>query len=355
MKRTVIYCFFLLFAGTLLHQCKPIDLTADYKDITISYGILSIGEDVHYFKIYRGYLTDGNAYEAAGDWDNIYYPVDSIEVRLVEYRDGHVVREAVLDTTTTVPKNEGDFHNPKQLLYYSDWQLDKECVYRLVIHRKSTGDEIYAETVIVGDFSVRNPMVSWNLNSEKQYPIKFSTAENAAVYDLYLTFYYIEVNNATGAVEHKQLTRKINGSYIRATSTSEITFTGFTPKTFYTTFLRGIETNPDVTRYIDSVDGKPYFCLRLTAWAANDTYLKYMEVSTPGSSIIQNRMEYTNFVSDDESAYGIFASRGCAYRDLMMENTTGHSEDSLVHSPWTSRLNFNYYRYSPEFPTGDAE
>ena len=354
MKKFFIYCLFLLFAVTSLHQCKPLDLTADYKDITITYGLLSVTDDIHYFKIYRGFLTDGNAIEAAGEWDNIYYPVDSIQVKLVEYRNGQVVREAVLDTTTMVPKNEGDFHNPKQLLYYSDWKLDKECVYRLIIYRSSTGDEVYAETVVVGDFSVRNPLISWNLNSEKQFPIKFSTAENAAVYDLYLTFYYIEVDNATGAVEHKQLTRKINGSYIRATSTSEITYTSFVPKKFFTTFLRDIETNPNVTRYIDSVDGKPYYCLRLTVWAANDTYLKYLEVSTPGSSIVQNRMEYTNFVSDDESAYGIFASRGCAYRDLMMENT-GHSEDTLVHSPLTSHLNFNYYRYSPEFPTGDAE
>ena len=56
---------------------------------------------------------------AAGEWDNIYYPVDSIEVCLEEYRDGQFLRSAVLDTTTAVPKNEGDFHNPKQLLYAS--------------------------------------------------------------------------------------------------------------------------------------------------------------------------------------------------------------------------------------------
>ena len=95
--------------------------------------------------------------------------------------------------------------------------------------------------------------------------------------------------------------------------------------------------------------------MRLTAWAANDVYLRYKEASTPGSSIIQNRMEYTNFISKDESAYGILASRNFAYRDLMMENVTGHSEDTLVHSPNTRRLNFDYYRNSPEFPTGDAE
>ena len=355
MKKIFAYCLILLAAGTLLHQCKPVDLTADYKDITVSYGLLNIKDNIHYFKIYRGYLTDGNAYEAAGEWDNIYYPVDSIEVRLEEYQNGKLLRSAVLDTTTTVPKDEGDFHNPKQLLYYSNWQLDPERVYRLVIKRHTSGDEIYAETVMVGNFSVRRPMVSWNMCSENPYKIIFSSAENAAMYDLYLTFYYIEVDNATGAIEHKQISRRINGDYIRATTGTEVAYTGFTPQTFFTTIIQGIETNNRVTRYIDSVAGQPYHCMRLTAWAADQNYLTYREVSTPGSSIVQNRMEYTNFVSDNESAYGLLASRNYAYADLTFDNVSGHNEDTLVKSPRTRRLNFDYYRNSPEFPTGPAE
>ena len=355
MKKLFTYCLILLAAGTLFRQCKPVDLTADYKDITVSYGLLNIKDNIHYFKIYRGFITDGNAYEAAGEWDNIYYPVDSIEVRLEEYQDGTLLRSAVLDTTTTVPKDEGDFHNPKQLLYYSDWQLDPERVYRLVIKRHTSGDEIYAQTVMVGNFSVRRPMVSWNMCSENPYKIVFYSAENAAMYDLYLTFYYIEVDNATGAIEHKHISRKINGEYIRATTGTEVSYTGFTPETFFTTIIQGIETNNRVTRYIDSVAGQPYHCMRLTAWAADQNYLTYREVSTPGSSIVQNRQEYTNFVSDNESAYGLLASRNYAYADLTFDNGSGHNEDTLVKSPRTRRLNFDYYRNSPEFPTGPAE
>ena len=355
MKKILASCIVLFAAAVLLTQCKPLDLTADFRDITISYGILNSSDNVHYFKIYRGYITDGNAYEAAGEWDNIYYPVDSIEVRLEEYRNGHLLRSAVLDTTTVIPKDEGDFHNPKQLLYYSNWQLDLENTYRLVIFRKTTGDEIYAETLIVGNFSIRRPMVSWNMNLTEPYKIIMYSAENAAMYDLYLTFYYIEVDNYTGAIEHKQITRKINGSYIRATSGTEVPYIGFTPKTFFNTIIQGIETNDHVTRYIDSVAGQPYRCMRLTAWAADQNYLTYREVSTPGSSIVQNRLEYTNFVSDDESAYGLLASRNYAYADLTFDNTSGHNEDTLVKSPLTRRLNFDYYRNSPEFPTNPAE
>lgn len=355
MKRISAICIALLAVAVLINTCKPLDLTADYKDITITYGFLNPKDNIHYFKVYRGYLTDGNAFEAAGEWDNIYYPVDSIEVRLEEYQNGNLLRSAVLDTTTVIPKNEGDFHNPKQLLYYSDWNLDTESTYRLVINRKTTGDQIYAETVVVGSFSIRRPMVSWNMNSNNQYKIVFSSAENAAMYDLYFTFYYIEVDNSTKAVTHHQITRRLNGDYIRATTGTEVAFTGFTPETFFSTIVQAIETNPGVTRYIDSVAGQPYRCMRLTAWAADQNYLIYREVSTPGSSIVQNRPEYTNFISEDESAYGLFASRTYAYVDLSLDNTTGHNEDTLVKSPRTSRLNFDYYRNSPEFPTTPAE
>ena len=48
-----------------LHSCRPLDLSAEYKDITISYAILNPNDEVHYFKVYKGFLTDGNAYEAA--------------------------------------------------------------------------------------------------------------------------------------------------------------------------------------------------------------------------------------------------------------------------------------------------
>ncbi len=341
---------FLLMASVaaVFHQCKPLDLTADYKDISISYGFLNIKEDIHYFKVYKGYLTDGNAYQAAGEWDNIYYPVDSIEVRLEEYRNGHLVRSAVLDTTTLVNKEPGDFHNPKQLLYYSDWQLDVENVYRLVVRRNSSGEEVYAETLVVGNFSIRRPQYSWNMNLDQAYRMQFYAAENAAMYDIYLTFYYIEVDNSTGAVEHKQLTRRLNGDYIRATTGSEITYSGFTPSSFFSNIVQGIETANNVTRYIDAIDGKPYVCMRLTVWAGDKNYLTYREVSTPNSSIVQNNLEYTNFVSKDESAYGVVGSRNYAYSDLSFE-TTSHVEDTLVLSPRTRRLNFDFYRNSPEF------
>ena len=102
MKKTIILVLLCAVAALSFQRCEKLDLTADYRDITISYGILNVKDNVHYFKIYRGYLTDQNAYVEAGNWDQIYYSIDSIEVRFEEYKDGKMVRSAILDTTTAI-------------------------------------------------------------------------------------------------------------------------------------------------------------------------------------------------------------------------------------------------------------
>ncbi|MBR4136529.1 MAG: hypothetical protein IKU03_09025 [Bacteroidales bacterium] len=350
---TLFWSLVVLFSLWLGTSCqREIDLTADYKDISFSYAILDCQDSLHYFKIYKGYLTNENAFVQATDWNNIYYPVDSVEVRLEEYNAAHtLLRSQVLDTTTAIPKEDGIFASPKQLLYYSDWTLNKDYTYRLVIHHKNTGEEVYAETPIVHPFSVRRPTTTWNMNLMQPYSIQFYQSDNAAAYDILFTFAYIEVNNTTGAIEHKSFTRRLNSDLIRTPSAAGlVSYSSFTPHDFYLYLAQYIPENPNVTRYIDAIDGQPYRCIRLSVWAASQEYLYYQQVSTPSSSIVDNRLEYTNFVSTDNDAYGLLASRTSTHVDLMLDISQAHNEDTLVLGPITRHLNFGYYRNSPLFP-----
>ncbi len=343
---------FLTALSILNNGCQQqIDLTAEGKNISFTYAIIDRSDDRHYFKIYKGFLTDENAFVQAGDWGNVYYHPDSIEVRLEEYNAAHtLLRTQVLDTTTSIPKDEGYFPSPKQLLYYSDWILDEENTYRLVIHHKNSGEEVYAETPIAGHFSLRRPTNSWNMNLMTPYSIQFYPSANAAAYDLLMTFAYIEVDNTTGEITHKSFTRRLNSDLIHTPSTtSQVSYSAFTPHDFYRIIAQSIQPNPNVTRYIDAIDNQPYRCLRLSVWSATQDFLYYKEVSTPSSSIVDNRLEYTNFISSDENAYGLLASRTSTYVDLMLDNSQGHNEDSLVLGAQTRALNFGYYRNSPLF------
>lgn len=351
----------LLALNVLSTSCDDnLDLTADYKDISISYALLNPNDPVHYFKIYRGYLTDDNAYVEAGNWESIYYPIDSIEVRLEEYNDeGTMLRSAVLDTTTAVYKDNGYFANPKQLLYYSTWTLNKENKYRLVIKHVNSGEEVYAQTDIVGNCRISKPVNQNPFNSKDNTGPKFvitgngggtARSNNAAVADFYITFNYIEVDKNTHEVTHKSISKKMNSSYKVPQSDGDINFDSFTPANLFLLIKQYVEPNDNVVRYIDTIDAKPYFCLKIDTWMANKEFSIYHSVSTPNSSIIQDRMDYTNFVSNNNNAYGLLASRNHCYRLFKFDNTNGNNnEDSLVKGSYTKGLNFDYYRNSPEF------
>ena len=189
------------------------------------------------------------------------------------------------------------------------------------------------------------------MNQEKPATIKFYAAPNAAAYDLYLSFYYIEVDKNTGEIEHKVVTQKLNSDFIRSTSSDEVSYIGFTPKMLYTILAQNIEPNDAVDRYVDAIDGVGYNCLQLRLWAAGKTFLTYYNVAHPSTSIVQNRLEYTNFVSEDGNAYGILTSRNTCHRDLQLSSLE-HNEDTLVKGAATKHLGFGYYRNSPLFPTG---
>ncbi len=341
--RNIMTAAYLTLLAMLFAGCDDkIDLTAEYEAITVSYGTMNKSDSVHYFKIYRGFITDGNAYTEASNWDNVYYPVDSLEVRMeVRNENGALVRSAVLDTTTSVAKKQGYFAAPKQLLYcYRDSLLNEDNKYRLVIKRVNSGKEIYAETSLVGDFSFRYPQQTWNMTIENYTPIRFKAAANASIYDLYLTFYYIEENKKSGEVAHKSITRKLNPVFIRSSNTEEVSYTGFAPASFYTIVAQSITPNEDVVRYIDG-----FSCIQLTAWAANEIFANYYDISNPTSSLVQSRGSYTNFVtSGKDDAYGFLASRSSCRRTLTWSSSIDHNEDSLVAGRRTAGLQFRYYR-----------
>lgn len=360
MKFQHILLVLLLPLMLLCTSCNDkINLMADYKDIRISYAVLNVNDPIHYFKIYRGYQTEENAYVEASNWDQIYYPVDSIEVRLEEYAaNGTKIRDAVLDTTTSITRAPGYFANPKQMLYYSTWQLDEECKYRLVIKHVNSGEEVYAETLIVGNCVFSKPYNQNPFNCSNDHAPLFQIVsedgslrdKNVAVADMYLIFHYLEIDNQTKAVSHKTISKKMNASFLTPQSDGSITFDGFYAKDLMLAIKENVKPNDNVTRYLDTVDGKPFFCLEIQAWLATKDYQIYHNVAAPTTSLVQDRLEYTNFISPDNNAFGLFASRNSCKRSYKFDNTEGkYNEDSLVKGSITKGLNFDYYRNSPEF------
>ena len=137
MKKYLLELLSVLLAIVLLPSCsKDFDSNAPYADVTIVYGVLDADQSTNYIKIYRGFLTEGDAYQAATIYDSLYY-FDKIKVELEEYVANRLTHTWELDTTTQIPREDGDF-TTKQLLYVVPQPINESATYKLVITNKET-------------------------------------------------------------------------------------------------------------------------------------------------------------------------------------------------------------------------
>lgn len=158
MKRIFSLLLGLLAVAFSVTSCsKDFDSNAPYEDVTIIYGILNADEQDHYIKIYKGFLTSGNAYDAAQVYDSLYYG-DELSVVVEEYVGGKLKATYPLVAVTDVPRElDGDFLAPDQLVYKFSQTLNPDATYKVVATNHENGRVITAETDVVGSFYLSSP------------------------------------------------------------------------------------------------------------------------------------------------------------------------------------------------------
>jgi hypothetical protein len=301
-------------------------------------------DQYQYIKIYKGYLTKDNALVWAQDLDNISYYND-ITVKLEEYfpesAGGELRYTYVLDTVMSVQKNYGVFASPTQVLYRMKKSIREGYRYRLVIENSTTGRVVTSETTTIANMAFNIPLgtshsiSTINLNKDDPWSVGFkinSWPENAYAVDAYVTFRYIEKDKVTGDTVHKAVRDiLVTPGFIAGNETS------FKPNVIYRILQENIEVNDNVWRFPDT-----YECVDIKLWACDQIYYTYYKTAQPSSSIVQDRVNYTNIKANDDMALGFFASRSYYKRTFRLD-VINHNEDSLAHGQWTKNLNFRPY------------
>lgn len=348
MKFRKIYSLFCLAILACITQCcePDFDINARNRDITVAYGLLDIRDSIHYVKVYKGFQSSGNPLSDAAQMENLYY-FDKIEVALEEYDDkGNLMQVVTLDTTTQIPRRDGVFSAPTQLLYTNREYLflDPNATYKLKIRNKETGKITEGRTEIVDHFSIRYPyaMAPMNLTA-KEAEIQFDAANNAAAYQVTFKFHYLEKNRVTGNVVRKTLERDLTASgFVIANGTTGKYSKKFSPRDLYNQLLNELEVDNSVIRYKDG-----YQCVEIEVWAGGKDWVRYLNVNKPSTSLVQDRLELTNLSSPQDvdsgfvTSYGLISSRTMQERFFDMDN---RSEDTLVVSSRMKALGFDYYR-----------
>jgi len=227
------------------------------------------------------------------------------------------------------------------VLYRMKRSIREGFRYRLLIENKATGRVVTSETTTISNMAFNVPfgtsqsVSTINLNKDDPWSVGFkvnSWPENAYAVDAYVTFRYIEKNKVTGDTVHKAVRDVcVTPGFTMGNETS------FKPNVIYRILQENIEVNDNVWRFPDT-----YECIDIKLWACDQVYYTYYKTAQPSSSIVQDRVNYTNIETDDNLALGFFASR-TYYKRIFRLDVINHNEDSLVHGQWTKNLNFRPY------------
>lgn len=275
---------------------KDVKILDDYKDITIVYGLINPNDSVSYIRIEKAFLTNENILISADIQDSNQYSY-KLDVKL---KSGN--QQITFDTVTIFNKNEGVFYAPKMQVYYAVTKnlLDTDNEYELEIVNPENNNIITSSSMLHNSarMTFSDPRPTRPISFEGDQSIEFETVANARVYQLNLRFHYMEqvLNDTTTRTYH--YVDWIFPSYnSRDLSGGEDMYIPYEGDEFYANLINNIPLAGNSYRYYGEID--------VIVSTADDTFNTYMEVNEPSSSLVIDRVEYTNIVN----GYGLFAGR----------------------------------------------
>lgn len=291
----------LLLISACFVSCETdFDLNAEWKDITVVYGILNQNDTAHYVRIQKAFLGSGNVMQMALEPDSNLYP-NNLSVIIEEWNGSTLRRSITLDTITIPNKEPGIFFSPKQPIYFTRSVFDPAYRYKLRVTNNSTGKIITSETGLVGDFGITRPAalttINFHVPSNPTRVFSWRPANNAGRYQMILRFNYLEVNVDTNDTIPRHL--DWNSPIIKSGNTAgngEIELR-FQNETFFSMVATQVPKIPNIIRFPVNIE--------LIFYVAATDLSTYIEVNEPSSSLVQEKPEFTNI----ENGLGVFSAR----------------------------------------------
>ena len=327
MSKNIFYPIILIIV-VFLSSCETdFNPNAEYKDITVVYGLLNQNDSITYIKINKAFLGEMSAYTMAKIEDSSSYG-NNLEVKMDELQNGNIVQTFYFDTTTIFNKEPGIFYAPNQTLYQcvTYKKLNQSSEYKLTIRNKKTGKLITSTTKLINKFTINSPdqnaqYIDFSTNGRKKF--NWQSAVYGKRYQVRMRFNYYENGNP------KYIDFLFPVQKSTKTDGSEVMTTEYTGTLFYKTLQSTLIADNNITR----VAGK----IEVVITVAADELSTYIDVNSPSGSIVQVRPEYTNV----NNGIGIFSARydNSIDRPRIM-SLNALSIDSLKHGQYTSNLGF---------------
>ncbi|MFZ4547084.1 MAG: DUF4249 family protein [Bacteroidales bacterium] len=300
--------FLLFLVLGLFVSCETdFKVIADYKEVAIVYGLLNQNDTIHYLRINKAFLGDGNALTYAQVADSSSFGND-INVVLIEKPVSGAEKEIVFDKVTLYNKEAGDFYSPGQLFYYSKAKFSENNSYKLKITNKRTGYEVSSQTNLIHDFSITKPpmlgptSISFKRSSTSKNKFIWQNAINGRRYQFKVYFNYKELGIKGDTTYKKvlwifpeQVGESIDGDYkIEANYVNE-------------DFFKVCETKIPYSDQAaeDAVIKRFASKINLEVAVIGDEFNTYLEANGPSTGILMEKPVYSNITN----GLGLFSSK----------------------------------------------
>lgn len=342
-KYFLITCLLVALAG--INGCKQdFDITADYEEVPVVYGLFNYKENTHYLRIQKGFLYEGDAYVAAAVSDSIYY-TDSLLVQFKTTGNNPTVYtlQRIDGNTVSLPKEQGAFASTPNVLYTFTANLNPDKEYLLEITNTASGKKITLKKNsdnsylrLVKDFTIAVPFKAQKIVLRNTNPAKvsFFTAQNAGIYDLKIRFPYKEYNATTNALVKDTF---IDFFLFRSRTVTDIiggaSVTNDIPaNTLINSLKNSIGSCSDCYREFNVAVGMTFFFSAGGVELAN--YITSQQVQASGLGSNEALPPYTNI----DGGYGLVSSRNYQQVDSVLLNND--ALDTLACSPQANGLRF---------------
>lgn len=328
MRFRHFFIFTLLFLLTFTACETDFELDAEYKDITIVYGLLERTEpgsqsDTTFIKITRAFLG-GDAVNVAMIRDSSEYQ-EKLNVTLTEMDEYGQVQGSpwTFDTVTRHNKDTmGDFYAPTHQMYYAIMPVDEDAIYKLKI--LVGNKEITSQTGVINKFAITRPgpNIIINYKPDQELPFKWVVSYDARGYEAVIRFYYKEVweeGTAPGDADtvYRYLdwykTKKVN-----ETKPVGDEISAYYPTNLFYSSVANLVPYPDPqkeSKVVARYTGPAEYIVS----AATEDLETYVLVNNVNSnSIVLDRPEFTNI----NNGLGLFSSR------IMIDKSKSLSTDT---------------------------
>ncbi|MBK7763400.1 MAG: hypothetical protein IPI46_08495 [Bacteroidetes bacterium] len=330
----------LLAIGGLFTSCSTkFNVGAEYKEVSVVYGLLSVSDTAHYIKITKGYFDENqNNLALALNTDSLYFK--NLQVSMVILDNGNPIETLTLNrvdlTDEGYPKATGVFGTLPNYAYKFKRNLDATKTFRLKIKNLDTGKEIEAESPLITNapkfFQFVKPIDDQETldfsSTTTPFVFRWKGPSTAAFYDVVIEFRYQELDMNTMDTSYVTVDVPIAKSIL--SGSGEIS-TSVKSTDFFKQLNSFVSAAPDnIKRYVDTPG--------LKILGGGSVLKTYIDVNTVQGGITADQIKpnYTNMKG--ENVFGIFSTRGQIGMPLIKFNTA--TIESIKNGAFTQNLNF---------------